>query len=84
MGFIIYSTGYSKDILDRGAFQRRTTSDIEKTIPVFETSFPVTFGNVQRNRLCYPKPLVASMTMKATEILRERKRGSDTIEIERR
>ncbi len=77
MRFIIDSIGRSKNILNRGAFQGRTTSHIEKTISIFETSLPVTLGNIQRNRLCRSKPLVARMMMKAPKILRYSERGSD-------
>ncbi len=61
--------GRRKNVLNRDAFQSRTASDVEKATAILEASFPVAFGNVERNRLGSAKPLVASMTMATDKIL---------------
>ena len=79
---MIDSIGRSKNIRNWSTFQRRTASNIEKAITIFETSLAVAVGNVRRNRLCRTNPLVASITMNAVDILRDRERESDLIDRE--
>mgnify|MGYP001821843365 CR=1 FL=1 len=46
---IVEPFGRSKYLLNRNTFQGRTTSDVQKTTPILQAAFPVSFGNVQRD-----------------------------------
>jgi hypothetical protein len=43
--------------------QRRTASNVKNPRPIFQASFSITFGNVERNRLGRSQPLIPNMAM---------------------
>ena len=62
---IVKSTGCGQHILDRGTFERRTASDVEKSVAVLKGPFAVALGDVQRDRLGGTEPLVTGVAMDA-------------------
>ena len=67
--FISQTFDGRENVLDRGTFECRPTSDVKKPTAIFEASFAVALGNVQRNRLSGTKPLVTRVTMSTVQIL---------------
>ncbi|CAD76927.1 hypothetical protein RB10687 [Rhodopirellula baltica SH 1] len=61
------ATGCDQDILDCRTLQRRTAGNVEKPGSIPQASLAIPFGNVQRNGLRGPQPLIASVTMKTTQ-----------------
>ena len=59
--------GRGKHVLNRGTFERRTTSDVEKSVAVLEAPFAVALGDVQWDRPGDTKPLVTGVAVDAIE-----------------
>ena len=56
-----------QNVLNRGAFKCRTTCDFKIAPPIRFGGFPITFGDVQRDRLTCAKPLIAGWTVDAEQ-----------------
>jgi hypothetical protein len=66
--------------VNRSAFQSRTTSDLEKSILVFQALLPITLGNVECNRLGRSQPLITSMTFRTIEQFCDSIRSGDVFD----
>jgi Putative transposase len=75
--FGIYRLERNEHIVNCSAFQSRTTSDLEKSILVFQALLPITLGNVEWNRLGRSQPLITSVAFRTIERFRDSVRRSD-------
>jgi hypothetical protein len=59
---------YRQDyIVNCSAFQSRTTCNLKKSVRVPQTLFPVALGNVERNGLSRPRPLIPSLAFRTVQ-----------------
>ena len=61
--------GRGKYVLNRGTFEGRTVSDVEKPIAIFQPAPAIGLGDIQRDRLTGTEPLVVGVTMDAIKQL---------------
>ncbi len=57
----------NEHFLNRSVLEGRTTSNIQKPRPIFQTSLSITLSKVERNRLGRSQPLITSMAMKSLQ-----------------
>ena len=79
MAISIQSVDRNQHILNRSALQCRATRDIQESASILEAAFSVALRDVKRNGLSCSKPLIASGTMSAAELIGVGKRLGDVI-----
>lgn len=78
--FLIEYRTRRQDIVNRRAFQSGSASDLKGPVLVLEVLLPVSLGDVQRDRLRRPKPLITDVTIRSTERLGDTVRRSRVLD----
>jgi hypothetical protein len=79
MAITFQSVDRNQHILNRDALQCRSTRDIQESASILATAFSIALRDDKRNGLSCAKPMIASGSMSAAELIGVGKRLNDVI-----